>query len=80
MSWFTVKDSRGRESRTLFLVAVSWLFISTRFVLATFHGVVPALNDIPPFDPMEYAKATGVLLALWLSREWIDKAVEPGVD
>lgn len=61
-----IKDSRGRESHTLMFVAVSWLAVTMRYVASGFV-------DIPATTATEYGGAVGMILAIWLGREWTEK-------
>jgi|PlaIllAssembly_1097288.scaffolds.fasta_scaffold00079_21 hypothetical protein len=80
MSWFTIKDTRGRESRTLFFVGVSWLVITARFVLSFLGGVVEEFAALSQVSILDYAKGVTVIMAIWLGREWLDKTTDDGVD
>lgn len=80
-AWLRPRDARGRESRTLAIVGLSWLAMTARFALgglsADFGDVrwevgVTAMTD--------YGVATTAILAAWLGREWIDlKREKPDV-
>lgn len=65
MGMFTVRDTKGRESRTLFFVAASWLLVSGRFLLSMWPPVGL------PMTANEYAMAVTMILGIWLGREWI---------
>jgi len=67
----TIKDSRGRESHTLFFVAAANSVLLFKYGLA---GLM--LFGIGPFPPMsagEFGSAFVLILAAWLGREWTDK-------
>ena len=66
------KDSLGRESRTLFFVAVSWLVMTLRFMvggLSFEYG--PIRWDIAPALVTDYGVAVAALIAAWVGREWV---------
>ena len=70
-------DARGRESRTLAFVGLSWLAVSAKFTLDNFGpllGFGPFQNAM---SATEYAAVTGALLAIWLGREWIETRKGP---
>lgn len=67
----TATDSRGRESKTLRFISISWLIVTIRFALAGFS--IPYLGDLPEVSPAEYGAAVALLLTIWLSREWTEK-------
>ncbi len=71
-SWIRPHDARGRESRTLAIVGLSWLGVSARFTLdslAPLFGLLPCSGSM---TATEYAAVTAVLLGAWLGREWVD--------
>lgn len=66
------KDSLGRESRTLFFVAVSWLMMTLRFMaggLVVEYG--PIHWDIAPALVTDYGVAVAAVIAAWVGREWV---------
>ena len=66
------RDSLGRESRTLFFVAVSWLMMTLRFIaggLAFEYG--PIRWDIAPALVTDYGVAVAAVIAVWVGREWV---------
>jgi hypothetical protein len=71
MNWFKV-DSQGRESRTFLIVSLSWLALWVRFTFAGLH--LPFnLGTLPPMTATEFGTALALVLAPWLTREWIKK-------
>ena len=64
-------DARGRESKTLFFVSVSWAAVVVKFLLAGM--TIPVLGTQPPMTASEFAIATGTILAIWLTREFGEK-------
>jgi hypothetical protein len=71
---FHPQDSKGRESRTLFFVAVTILFLWVALGLVCWKFV------IAPVEIMAFATAVVTLcggvasvIAIWLGREWIRK-------
>ncbi len=70
---FGLLDSRGKKSKTLAFVVVSWLVVVVKFLLA---GVtVPVFGELPPMTGGEFAAAVAAVLGIWLGREWKDKEV-----
>lgn len=69
----TIKDSRGRESRTLLFVALAALVLIYKFAVAglTIYGLT-----FPTMSATEFGIAFAAVLAVWLGREWQDKKVE----
>jgi hypothetical protein len=64
-------DSRGRESKTLTMVTVSWLALLIKFSLAGLD--VPFVGAFPVMSANEFGLATAAVLAIWLGREWKEK-------
>ena len=72
-----MKDGRGKKSKTLFFVSISWLVLTLKFLFA---GVtLMTLGQIPPMTASEFGMAVAMILGLWLGREYTDKARSPGV-
>lgn len=66
-----LKDSRGRESVTLSLVAPAWLALLVKFLAA---GItLPVIGLVPTMSATEFGMALSGVLAIWLGREWVDK-------
>jgi urea transporter len=68
-----LKDSRGRESKTLTFVAVTWVVMVFKFAIAglEYNGVTA-----PPMDVQSFGIAVAAVLAIWLGREWKQKDIE----
>lgn len=66
----TIKDSRGRESRTLLFVTAALCVLLVKFALA---GLALLGQKFPTMTGLEFAGAFGAVLAAWLGREWTDK-------
>ncbi len=70
MKWLTM-DARGKQSRTLFFVAVSWVVVLVKFAVA---GVsLGSLGVMPAMTATEFGAAVAAILAIWLGREWTEK-------
>lgn len=73
-SWLKPKDARGRESRTLAFVGMTWLLMTLRFALgglgADFGGFRIEVGATAMID---YGAAVAAVLAVWLGREFIDR-------
>lgn len=66
-----MRDTRGRESKTLTFVAISWAALVAKFLAA---GVdLGALGKQPPMSGTEFGSAVSVVLLIWLGREWTEK-------
>lgn len=77
MKFFSFQDARGRESRTLFFVRLSWLVVTLRMILG---GVVlkmgPLEWGISTIDAASYGAAVAAILAIWVGREWKQKSLD----
>jgi hypothetical protein len=69
-SWMRM-DSTGRESRTLFFVAASWLAVWVKYLAAGL--TLPLVGTVPPMTATEFGMAVAAILGIWLGREWIKK-------
>lgn len=67
----TLTDSRGKQSVTLFFVAVSWAVVTIKFFTA--GAKLGALGVMPAIGAGEYGSAVALILAIWLGREWTEK-------
>ena len=65
------KDARGRESRTLFFVAASWMLVTLKFAVDAF-GHLFGIAPVFPMTATEYAAVCAGLIGVWLGREWVD--------
>jgi hypothetical protein len=65
-----IKDSRGRESHTLFFVTLALLVLIPKFAVSslTVFGIT-----FPAMTGGEFAAAFGAVLLVWLGREWTEK-------
>jgi hypothetical protein len=68
----TIKDARGRESKTLGFVLVSWLAVTGKFVAAGMDLSTFGMGATSQISLTEYAAAVAAILAIWLGREWVD--------
>lgn len=72
-SWLKPRDARGRESRTLAIVGMTWLLMTIRFALGGLGASVGDLRfEIGATPMVDYGAAVAAILAAWLGREWID--------
>ena len=67
MSWLKIKDTQGRESRTLAFVTIAFLAVNARAISVWFYDALPAITLT------EYGTAVAALLGTWLAREWVKK-------
>lgn len=66
-----MRDARGRESKTLTFVTVSWAALVAKFLAA---GVaLGPLGTQPSMSGTEFGTAVAAVLAIWLGREWTEK-------
>ena len=70
---FNLKDSRGKESTTLSFVTLSFFAIFVKFITAGVN--MGPLGIMPPMTATEFGGAVGMVLLIWLGREWTDKKV-----
>lgn len=66
-----IRDSRGRESTTLTFVSISWLAVLIKYLIAGIN--LPLIGLQPAMTASDFATATGLILAIWLGREWTEK-------
>ena len=71
---FTPHDSRDRESRTLFFVSVTLLFLWAAIIAVIWKFVVSSV-DVMSFATAVVTLCGGVatVIGIWLGREWIRK-------
>ena len=67
MSWFKIKDSEGRESKTLSFVTIAFVAVNARAFTVWFG------DALPPITLTEYGTSIAAILAIWLGREWVKK-------
>lgn len=73
-SWLKPRDARGRESRTLAIVGMTWLLMTIRFALGGLGASVGDFRiEIAPTPMLDYGAAVAAILMVWLGREWINK-------
>ena len=71
--WLKPRDARGRESRTLALVGLTWLLMTLRFALGGLSFSVAGLTlQIAQTAMIDYGAAVAAVLAIWVGREWVD--------
>ena len=73
MRFPTIKDGRGNNSTTLFFVAVTWVVVLVKFILA---GTGVPFVGADPMAVTDFAQATLLVLGLWVGREGLQKNVE----
>ena len=66
-----MKDARGQKSRTLTFVATSWLVVVAKYLAAGVN--LGPLGVQPPMTALEFGGAVGMILGIWLGREWTEK-------
>ncbi len=70
-NWLTM-DTRGKQSRTLFFVTVSWLAVLVKFLLAGVN--LGRFGVMPNMTALEFGGAVLAILGAWLGREWTEKS------
>jgi hypothetical protein len=73
-SFFKPLDSKGRESRTLFFVGLTWFLMAGRFLLGglevSYYFVKFSVQSTSLTD---FGVAVAALLAVWVGREWSNR-------
>lgn len=76
----TIKDSRGKDSTTLFFVTVGFSVVMAKFIaggLAISHlvgGTFQIIWNVPVMGGTEFGIALGAVLAAWTAREHKEKS------
>lgn len=70
----SIKDSRGKESKTLSFVFVSWVVLVFKFLVAGM--TLGPLGTMSPMNASDFGMAVGTILAIWLGREWTEKQIK----
>lgn len=70
-----MKDTRGQQSRTLTFVTVSWFVVVAKYLSAGVN--LGALGIQPPMTALEFGGAVGMILGIWLGREYTEKVSAP---
>lgn len=71
-TWLKPKDAKGRESRTLAFVGITWLLMSARFVLGGLGADFGGFRfEVGVTAMIDYGAAVAAVLAVWLGREWV---------
>lgn len=79
-SWLRVKDTRGRESRTLAFVLVAFSLMSLRFALGGLGCDLGGFRfEVGVTSMIDYGAAVAAVLAVWLGREWINQRGDKNV-
>lgn len=71
MSW--LPSVRGKQSTTLLFVALSWLAVFAKFVVSGVN--LGPLGVMPTMSAGEFGAAVALILAIWLTREKIEKDI-----
>ena len=64
------KDATDKESKTLRFVTISWLIVTIRYLLG---GLDLDFIQVSPTTANEYGLAVGLILGIWVGREWVKK-------
>ena len=69
-----IRDSRGRESKTLAFVRIAFGLVTLRFALGGLALKGAGIDlAIPASSLSDYGAAVALILAIWLGREWTEK-------
>ena len=81
-SFFHPRDSKGRESRTLFLVAVAFTLLSLRFIAGGMLFDIGWFRwEFAATTLIDYGAAIAAVLSIWLGRQWLqDQATRTARD
>lgn len=75
---FCMKDSSGRESKTLFFVTISWLVLVLKFALAGWSLKFQVIDIVfAPMTATEFGLAFAGVIGIWLGHEWAQKPTTP---
>lgn len=67
-----MKDSRGKETKTLVFVTITWFCLVVKFIFAGL--TMPwGLGMMPVMDAGSFGLASAAVLGIWLGREWQEK-------
>jgi hypothetical protein len=73
-AFFHPRDAKGRESRTLWFVTVSWLVMTARFIAGGVElAIGPVHWQIAPSLVLDYGGAVAAIIAVWVGREWVTR-------
>jgi hypothetical protein len=73
-SWLKPRDAKGRESRTLAFVGMTWLLMTVRFALGGLGASLGVFRfEIGSTAMIDYGAAVAAILMVWLGREWVNK-------
>ena len=76
-SFFHPRDGHGRESRTLWFVALTWMVMTLRFLMGGVDLTAGWLHwAITPSPILDYGAAVSAILAVWVGREWVNRKVK----
>lgn len=66
----TLNDSKGKGSKTLFFVSISWAALVFAFIYSQFGE--------SPFGLQDFGVAVTAVLAPWVGREWKEAHYDSG--
>lgn len=70
-SFFHPRDSKGRESRTLWFVCVAFFVLTFRFFAGGLEFTIGPVHWLIQSAPLtDYGVAIAAILAVWVGREW----------
>ncbi len=66
-----MQDSRGKKSKTLLFVTTAFVTVTAKFIAA--GATIGTFGTQPNMTASEYGIAVGIVLGIWLGREWTEK-------
>jgi len=76
MNWLKIKDTRGRESRTLLFVTIAIVLLYLKFIVA---GITLGGVSFPAMTAAEFGTSFAAIMLVWLGREWTEKVARKAV-
>lgn len=73
-----LKDTRGRESKTLSFVTLAFFALLFKFIGAGLD--LPVIGEFPEMGAQEFGVAVAAILTIWIGREWTEKVGKKNVE
>lgn len=77
-SFFHPRDSKGRESRLLWFVAITWAIMTFRFIAGGIELTFGPIHwVVQPSLVLDYGGAVAAIFSVWVARDWVkDKTIK----